>query len=308
MRKTLTALSFVTAFAASLSAGPSVADTEFEDSIPIDLARILLRGAGNAMDVKIYSDIPDSFPTFDLPNDVTLMGSVDQGHNQQVVLYSDGDGEHALTALIESLQTGGYLLIDRTPANRQQVGFVSANPQNLGIPAQLCHDTRGLIYIRLHPEANRAFINITATANTSRGGYTCADQAAQRASPGGTPAFFSGARGLPTLQSSIPRLVFPEDAATSRPNYMPVFGSSSRDHAESKTEFSIDWSLTEVQEFFSQQIVAQEWELDSESAGDRIAFSAWTKEDNDRLLLGTLQLVSKGENRYQAVFSVSLLE
>lgn len=68
MQKTFCALAGITAIIASLSSGPISADTEFEDSIPIDLARSLLRGVGSPMDVKIYSDIPDYFPAFDVPD------------------------------------------------------------------------------------------------------------------------------------------------------------------------------------------------------------------------------------------------
>ncbi len=307
MQKTLTALSFVTAITASFSVEPLAADTEFENSIPIDLARSLLRGAGNAMDVRIYSDIPNDFPAFDSPDGATLVGSVDQEHSQQVVLLSDGDGMDQQAALIESLQENGYLLIERMPGNTRQFGFVSATPQNPGIPTQLCHDSQGYIYIRLQAESDRTFINITSTPGNNLGGYTCADRVAQMAGATSFSPFSGGPQSARSLQTSMPRLALPEEAATQSPR-MPMFVSGSSDQMESKTEFSIDWSLAEVQEFFSEQIIEQDWLLDSEISGDRIAFGAWTKEDTNRMLMGTLQLVSKGDDKYEAVFAISHLD
>jgi hypothetical protein len=306
MRRTISALTLATVITASLSATPLVADTEFQDNIPIDLARALLRGAGNAADVKIYSDIPDEFPEFDLPDGATLVGSIDQERSQQVVLRSDGDGLVQQAALIESLQGGGYLLIDRSPGATQQTGFISPNSPVPSIPVELCHDSQGSTYIRLLPESDHTFINISASSNMDRGGYTCADRASQRPNAGFAP-FLGRPPGARSLQTSLPRLTLPEEADVQSPlGRISISGSS--DRYESRTEFSIDWPLTEVQAFFTDQIAGQDWELDSDSAGDRVALGAWTREDNDRLLLGTLQLVSKGDDLYEAVFAVSFLD
>jgi hypothetical protein len=307
MRRTFSALTLATVITASLSATPLSADTEFEDSIPIDLARSLLSGTGGTMDVKIYSDIPETFPDFKLPDGVTLVGSVHQTHNKQVVLRSDGDGTEQQAALIESLQDSDWLLIQQMSAGARQTGFVYANPQPRSIPVQLCHDSLGLIFIRLHPESDHTFINITATPGMNLGGYNCADRASQASRAQGFSPFAGGSPNPRSLQTSMPRLVLPEEAATQSPR-VPMFLSGSSDQMESKTEFTIDWSLAEVREFFSEQIVEQDWALDSETAGDRVALGAWTKEEDDRVLLGTLQLVSKGEDSYQAIFSVSLLD
>jgi len=307
MHRTITALTVVTVITASLSATPLVADTEFEDNIPIELARALFSGTGGTMDVKLYSDIPDAFPHFDLPVGVTLVGSVDQTHNQQVVLRSDGDGTEQQAALIESLQDSDYLLIQQMAAGTRQTGFVYANPQARSIPAQLCHDSLGLIFIRLHPESDHTFINITATPGLNLGGYNCADRANQASRAQGFSPFLGGAQSPRSLQTSMPRLVLPEEAGT-QSQRMPMFLSGSSDQMESKTEFTLDWSLDEVQEFFSEQIVEQDWVLDSETTGSRVAIGAWTKEENGRILLGILHLISNSDDNYAAVFAIANLE
>lgn len=307
MHRTIAALTVVTVITASLSATPLVADTEFEENIPIELARALLRGTGNAMDVKIYSDIPDSFPDFDLPGGATLMGSVAHAHNQQVVLQSDGDGLEEQSALIESLQDNGFTLIERMPFSTPQTGFVSASPQEVSFPTQLCSDSQGLVHIRLDPGPEHTFINITHTTGVNLGGFSCADRLAQASNSQAFSPFSGRPPGLGALQSSMPRLELPEDATLQAP-YMPRLMSGSSDQMKSEITFVVDWSLAAVQTFFAEQIAAQEWTLDSDSTGEYIALGAWTREENDRLLLGTLQLVSKSDDLYEAVFAVSFLD
>ena len=307
MQKTFCALAGISAITASLSSGPILADTEFEDSIPINLARSLLRGVGSPMDIKIYSDIPSDFPAIEVPDGATLMGSVDQGHNKQVVLFSDGEGLEQQSELIESLQNAGYLLIDRSSVRMPQTGFVSANPPDLRIPVQLCHDLQGLIHIQLYPETDRTFINITTSPASNSGGYTCAARVAQNSRGAGFTPFLGGPPGTQSLQSSLPRLTLPEEAAAHTARF-PALMSSSSGQAESKIDFSVDWSLSDVYAFFSDQVAKQDWMPDTETSGNRVALGAWTREENNRILLGTLRVVSKVDDNYQAEFAVSHLE
>ncbi|WP_139141490.1 hypothetical protein [Pseudohongiella acticola] len=291
---------------AALAISAVSADTEFTDNIPIDLARALLSGAGTAMEIRIYSDIPDGFPEFMLPDGATVLGSVDQGRNRQVILGSEGDGQQQLAELIDSLQQNDFLLLSPMGATTPRTGFVSATPQNLGIPSQLCHDTQGLLYLRQHTEADRTFINLTSLPGTSRGNFSCAGLAAQ-ASNRGSPAFLNASRGGGSLQNSMPRLVLPDEATTQSPS-MPLFLSGSPQQAESRIGFSVAWPLSEAYEFFAGQLTEQDWILDGETIGDRVALGAWTREENTQMLLGTLRLVSGEADGYEAVFEVSVLE
>lgn len=84
--------------------------------------------------------------------------------------------------------------------------------------------------------------------------------------------------------------------------------SSSTGRAESKIDFSVDWSISDVYAFFSGQVVEQDWMPDAETSGNRTALGAWTREDNNWVLLGTLRVVSKGDDNYVAEFAVSYLE
>lgn len=281
------------------------ADTEFTDNIPADLVRALLSGSGATMEVHIYSDIPDNFPAFALPNGAAVLGSADLGHSRQVILVSDGDGQQQQAALVDSLEQSGFLLLRAMGPAMPQSGFVSANPQIPSVPAQLCHDTQGLVYLRQHSDAERTFINMTARPDTNRGGYSCADMAAQVNR--GSPAFFGGPPGTRSLHNSIPRLVLPDEAKT-QSSYLPAFVSGSSDQAESTIEFSITWSLPQVYDFFAGQLADQDWLLDGQTTGNRVALSAWTREENNQLLLGTLRLVSNEDEGYEAVFSVSVLD
>ncbi|MBC53867.1 MAG: hypothetical protein CMQ34_08535 [Gammaproteobacteria bacterium] len=299
----LKSAAFITA---GLATTTIAADTEFTDNIPADLARALLSGAGTATEVRIYSDIPDNFPAFALPDGVTVLGSVDQGHNRQVILISEGDGQQQYQALVDSLEQGGFLLLRPMAPAVPQTGFVSANPQAPSVPAQLCHDTQGLVYLRRHSDADRTFINMTSLSENRRGGYSCAAMAAQTSNRA-SPAFFNASTGAGSLHNSIPRLVLPDEAST-QSSYRPAFISGSSDQAESKIDFSIAWTLPEVYDFFAGQLADQNWIADGQTTGNRVALSAWTREENNQLLLGTLRLVSGDDEGYEAVFSVSVLD
>ncbi|MEX2335534.1 MAG: hypothetical protein WD600_14830, partial [Pseudohongiella sp.] len=148
--------------------------------------------------------------------------------------------------------------------------------------------------------------NMTAIPENSRGGYSCANMAAQAANRG-SPAFLSASTGLHSLHSSMPRLILPEEAATQSPR-MPAFVSGSSDQVESKINFAIAWSLPEVYDFFAGQLADQDWLPDGQITGNRVALSAWTREENNQLLLGTLRLVSSEDEGYEAVFEVSVLD
>ena len=159
-----------------------------------------------------------------------------------------------------------------------QTGFVSSNPPDLRIPVQLCHDLQGLIHIQLYPETDRTFINITTSPASNSGGYSCADRAAQSSRGAGFSPFLGGPPGTQSLQSSLPRLTLPEEAAAQTARF-PALMSSSTGQAESKIDFSVDWSLSDVYAFFSNQVVEQDWVPDAENSGTRVALGAWTREE-----------------------------
>ncbi|MDP1757431.1 MAG: hypothetical protein Q8L38_08315, partial [Pseudohongiella sp.] len=102
------------------------ADTEFTDTIPLDLAKALL-SIGNTISVGIYSDVLDDFPAFEMPSGFNVLGSLDQGVMQRLVLQTDMAAPQARQALLTTLTENGWQELQRPDeAVMQPRGFVPA--------------------------------------------------------------------------------------------------------------------------------------------------------------------------------------
>lgn len=77
---------FLAGLVLSLAVGlSSNADTEFEDSIPVDAAEVLFDASLNNQ-LQIYPDIASEFPVFAVPDDFSVIGSVIDNYNIRAVL------------------------------------------------------------------------------------------------------------------------------------------------------------------------------------------------------------------------------
>lgn len=282
----------------------TLADVELEDNIPIELARALLR-SGHSMPVRFYADIPDHFQTVALPQDAEVLGSVDQGHNQQVFLRVSGNGVPQRSRMIAALEEEDYLILTQAPVDPNQTGFVAPPIIPPGVPVQLCHDSRGMINIRLTsaPDTDDTTINLMMSAIGRGAGFSCAQMIEQ------TTGFHhrAGAASGLQLRSHLPRMELPVSATTpAQPHRMSM--TSSNASTETRIEFQVDLPLEDLYRHFADQVGAQDWQTDAESIGTRTAQGLWLLDVDDHQLLGTLRLVSQGEESYLASFSISLLE
>ncbi|GJM14610.1 MAG: hypothetical protein DHS20C12_30130 [Pseudohongiella sp.] len=57
-----------------LPAESLLADTEFEDSIPIEIVKVLMAPTGT--EAALYADLPANFPEFQLPAELSVLGSM----------------------------------------------------------------------------------------------------------------------------------------------------------------------------------------------------------------------------------------
>ena len=290
----------------STVSGVTLADVEFTDTVPLELARGLLGPIVGNGDVRLYSDIPDAFPSITVPDNSTLLGSADLVHNQQVVLAAEGDGMAQFDALQDSLIDQGYLSINGARSGVSRTGFVPADDRPVNIPTQFCHDTQGWLTMRLMPGASRTVIHMTFSPDRNLGGYRCSDLANQDNRSAPFTPFLSASPGTRSLQTSLPRMVLPPAASTpSAP--APTMMSSSRDSAQSQSDMTIEWPLEALYNHFGGQIAEQGWSLDTESIGEAVALGAWTKVEGGQSLLGSMRLIKQQGDDYQAVFTVSLM-
>lgn len=112
------ALGPLTAFAA----------TEFDGDIPAEVFRQVV-GSIFGAPPRLYSDLPDSFPPFEMPRDMRLVASVDQGYTQRVILKSGFDTQAALALAYGALLDAGHA----DAANRLHQS-VSASAANTAVP------------------------------------------------------------------------------------------------------------------------------------------------------------------------------
>lgn len=267
--------------------------TEFEGGVPVELVRFFA-GAG-----AVYSDLSNSFPEFDLPDGLQVMGSMDRGLLQRVILRSELSGDDAVTALVNSFLNEGWVPLISYAVNQPQNGFVSSAPP-ADVPVEICHDDYGFLTLRGYEGVgNRAYLRLNGSV-ASQPDFSCARQNQQRQDFG-----FGGRRPGFSLvnQQYMPRLELPEEA--SQPIRRSPFGlfSGSNNDIEISTNLSIDWGIEQVYLHFAEQMSAQGWELDTESTGDVTASGSWTRSpEADLVLVGLLTIVKVSESGYQMKF------
>lgn len=281
----------------TVSALPAYSETEFENSIPIELAKLFL-GNPAIGEVFIYSDILDDFPVFTIPDNFEVVGSLDQGYSQRVVLITNLDEEAARAELLDSFDAAGWQLRQNISLNQlPQTGFVSSRPFPAGTTIGLCHDDDGNITIGVGFGDNGRLVNLTRrTPQPGSFTPTCREQNNQQQA-----GFFRGARS--TLNEYMPRLELPDSPDLRGPVYPGGFSSRGNYEIESRTSISIDWSIAEVYEHFENQIIEQGWELDSNATGSFSANANWQKSPEDNIdLIGILSVLEIADTNFEVKF------
>lgn len=291
----LTLLSSVTSYCAT-----SFAATEFKDSIPLELVKLMLDNNQLVGDVSIYTDLPDDFPEFSPVASFQLLGSIDQANFIQRVFFQTQDSaDTANLAVVTAFTAENWVEISSPFQNQAQGGFVSATPRPSS--NQLCHDDLGTILVSSRINDNGSLVSISRyqyqliNANQP----SCNEQQNQRQ---GLVLARSRNDGL---QQYLPRLEVPTDANSPQLPTLGRVAGYSGSNADIETSFtlSIDWSLAEVLTYFNAQLEQQNWGQDENSSGDYTANSSWTLSPNeDANLLGMLSIAKTADELYQLKF------
>ena len=289
----LATLFFLSAFAQ--------ADTEFVDAIPLDLAKALL-SIGNTMQIGIYSDVMESFPEFEIPVSVKVLGSLDQGIMQRLVLQSDMAAEETRQVLLATLAAAGWQELQRPDsAMVQPRGFVpagSASPQ--ANPSNLCHDDHGIMTISISTVSNHTVASLIKNNTMARGTANCAQQNSQGVQNPGMRAVMIGGvtEHLPTL-----RLPTPTGSPLGQPRSTFMSGSRSSgspNDFETQSQVAIDWDIARLYAFFTEQLDEQGWTQDSAWSGNIAAGGNWTKSTAENLdLIAILSIVETADENFE---------
>lgn len=288
-----------------LGTGQIMAATEFEDNVPVELAKIFLN-PGNAPDVGLYTDIMDGFPPFDLPDGFTVLGSLDQGRVQRVVLSTGMEREAAGSTLFDALAAEGWLELPQPQELAQPRGFVpSGGAQPNGIALNLCHDEHGNLTLSVLDGEDGNIVSVMRVNNRLFGGMqmNCEQQVQQM-----TQGFNPRGMMMGGVSEHMPTLRMPEREsrgqvpAISRvvDGFFSSGGGGSSNDFETRGNLGIDWEITRIYDFFAEQMVEQGWEEDSAWAGDITAGGNWTRSPGDDLnLIAILSIVETAEEVFE---------
>lgn len=290
---------------ALMQAGLTQAATEFEDNVPEELVRVLLN-SGFAQDVGLYQDIMADFPAFVLPDSFTVLGSLDQGFVQRVILETENNREQAGIAIFDALSANGWLELPQPDMLQSTRGFVPSGRNTPTFTRSLCHDDLGNINVSVQEKDDRNLVSLTRTNMAMINGIqpNCRDQVEQRTQGG----MLGMGRMTGGVMAHLPTLEMPESEGVNMAPIGLMQGGGSNSDWETRSNINIDWEIAALLEFFVDQIEEQGWIPDSGWSGSIAAGGNWTKTPEDNLDLVTmLSIVKTNDGIYELRLRVTTL-
>ncbi len=273
------------------------ADSEFQENVPVEFAEGLLIGPDFGQPT-FYSDIVDSFPKIELPEQFELLGSADLVYVTRVILRSALNPAEARRALADSLPGSGLNVVPSNGDIRDSVGFVSLDAPIY--PINFCHDSFGNVLARFRGSNSGSLIALDHSLAGEFTGLNCVEHIEKRTEE---VARLEAHRNS-GLKSYQPRLLLPQPRSDQTMSYgTGIRSSGSDDFHESTTVLVTDWSLAQAYDHFADQINAQGWDSRTENTIGSTIVGEWlNSEDEDLSLIGTLTVQRTGDSRYKLVF------
>jgi hypothetical protein len=266
------------------------AATAFDDNVPAEVIEQVM-GAMFGQQVRLYSDVPDGFPPFEMPRDMTILASVDQGYSQRVILKSQFDSQAASALAYGVLLDAGWQLIQMQGMQMPQTGFINQfqpTPQT-----QLCHDDYGMMQVSAQGGPGVTYVNFNR--NITPPGAPMPD-CAQINQPRDPPM----PNVYRVMQEQMPRLVLPTTGGMSGSG--GGGGGGGPNEWETRATLNGPWDLARIYDYFVEQIETQGWASDANVASDNMATGSWTKTVEDAELIGNLTVLRTDENNYDLRF------
>ncbi|MDT8397508.1 MAG: hypothetical protein RQ899_02710 [Pseudomonadales bacterium] len=272
---------------------------EFEDGVPLDLIKALLSNAIPGGEVKLSAGILEGFPSFTLPDDFEVLGSLDQGYSQRVALRTSLDEQAAIAAIQDALGAVGWQVMEVFNPGSMQGGFVSSASPPL-IPAQLCHDRFGSLRLGVNEGETGRLVSLTHSNVQSLGSFdqgSCAEQAARIQQS----LMLMGRSGV---SQYAPRLVLPRPeglpgGSSPIPMIMGGGGGGSNRDWESRAVLTATLSITQVYEHFAMQMSEQGWTQDEKAESSQLQSGLWLRTvAGDGEILALLSVLALQENNY----------
>lgn len=277
----------------------TLADTEFEESVPLELVKAFL-GSTPYGEVRIYSDLASAFPEFEIPDGFVILGSIDRGYGLSVVLTTELSNDQTDIALKDSLSQAGYTEFEVPGSRDPGTGFVSPSQPSFQSSSRLCHDTYGFISFNYKEQSDSNLITISS--NLPNNNQSCAEQLAVQTQ--GMSRMVASGGGL---RQHMPRMELPE---SQQRRTSPFFGmgssSGSGNGVEARANVNVDWEIEETFQHFKNQIEDQDWVLDSENVGAASATGSWMRSPEPGLdLIGTLIVLKSSQRSFELKFQLN---
>lgn len=284
--------------AALLATGSTQAAEEFGETIPTEIAKIFM--GLELVDGNLYTDIPADFPAFVLPQEITVIGSINRREgNQSVYLRSNLDPVQSRDALQQALAANGWRVLESPGMrNSPQTGFMTDG--FMRIPSMLCHDEQGNLSLTSQRSSQDTVI-IISRVNAMNPGQSCSSMAAEREQQIRNRGFLIGG----PLAAELPRLELPREGSIGRPSGSTGGISGGSDEVRTGTPMQIAWQLSAVLEHFAAQVDAQGWMLQDKWDTAAAAGGTWMRTTQaGASLLGILSVIRKAEGDYLLEFRI----
>lgn len=292
------ALRNITLISALAFSSTPYAATEFPGNlVPAEIAEEFVFG-------NIYSSLPENFPAPTLPAGTQLyvLGSVDNGTSQRILLGTTHTGQELREILKTGYSASGWIDLSRSPTS-----------------LDLCHDVHGRLSFQMGDPVGtekRVLVNRYRTVALSGEALTCAQQLAYQ--NGGPPSSLYA-----LFLESVPVLQVPPQTAGSGPalpfGRISSSSGSSGAYYERQQDTSLtipDFTLAKLQQHFALQLTQVGWALDGAAVGEKSASAVWFRTVHlpvtttsqtaatDMLLTGVLTLLYVKNDTYRVTFTV----
>lgn len=274
------------------------ADTEFEDSVPLELVKALM---GNTPygEPRIFSDLSSDFPSVDIPDDLVLMGSIERGFGVAAVFRTELSVNQTESILRDAFIDTGYIEFELPSMGGLENGFVSAFVNAPLRYTRFCHDSFGFLTTSFSPSEQQRVV--TLSSNPPNDNRSCADQLAEQQQQMGRRV-----GGLAGLQQHLPRMELPATEVRRSGPFLGAGGmSGSSNSIEVKANINVDMSVEAMFEHFVGQIQEQGWTADTQNIGASSAIGIWTSSPVPGTdLIGTLTILKTGDESFELKFQL----
>jgi hypothetical protein len=222
---------FVTMLSFSPGLPNSFADTEFEDSVPLEVVKAFL-GNGPYRGTKIYSDRADALPDIFLPGEFAILVSIDRGYSIAIAVRTNLSQRESRALLADPVLGASYIEIEPMAGFDMQTRFVSPVSVNPLTLSRFFHDDLSSVSFGYQKYGSTGVSTVSSSPNNSV--QDCAQQkqfTEQRLQSNGGS------------QQYVPRLELAKSNARNYRPFMSLGMSSGGGSFKSQTVISIDWDL-----------------------------------------------------------------